>query len=67
MSKTPPIDVIELAIEPRRRLGPYRPLEPGLCGESLWGKGYWDDEGLVIGDPWVSTDCLRFEEDIASE
>lgn len=30
VSKTPPIDVIELAVEPRRRLCPYRPLEPGL-------------------------------------
>lgn len=35
VSKTPPIDVTELAVEPRRRLCPYRPLEPDLCGESL--------------------------------
>ena len=40
VSKTPPIDVIEPEVEPRRRLCPYRPLEPGLWGESLCGKGY---------------------------
>ena len=68
VSKTPPIDVIELAVEPRRRLCPYRPLEPGLCGESLWGKGYCDvDDGLETGDPWMSTECLVFEEDMTSE
>ena len=39
VSRTPPIDVIELAVEPRPRLCPCFPLEPGLCGESLWGKG----------------------------
>lgn len=52
VSRTPPIDVIELAVEPWRRLCPYRPLEPGLCGEPLWERGYWDvDDGLVTGDP----------------
>ena len=51
VSKTPPIDVTELAVEPRPRLCPYRPPEPGVCGVSLWGKAYWDvDNGLVIGD-----------------
>ena len=68
VSKTPPIDVTELAVEPRPRLCPYRPLEPGVCGVSLSGKAYWDvDNGLVTGDSKVSIDCLDFEEDMTSE
>lgn len=66
--KTPSIDVIEPAVESRRRLCLYRSLEPGLWGESICGKGYWDDDdGLVNGNPWISTDCLEFEEDITCE
>lgn len=37
-SNTPPMEVIELAVEPRR--GWYLPFEFGLCADSYRGNGY---------------------------
>ena len=63
VSKTPPIDVAELEVEPR--LLPWRLLDCGLSGMLIWGKGYWFDGGEVKGDSKLSGDRLEAGEDMS--
>lgn len=62
MSKLPPIECIELAIDPRLE-DSYLPLDPGRCAASYGGKGYslvrLDDCGENNGEGRLSHEFFR--------
>lgn len=62
LSKAPPIECIELAVDPRRGL--YLSLEPGLCDESYRGNGYSLSRRGDVGDVRLSIDCRVAGKDI---
>jgi hypothetical protein len=63
LSNAPPMECIELAVEPRRSI--YLLFEFGFCDESYLGKGYSLYRTGETGDVRLSIDCLGAEEDMS--